>query len=135
MSATMTKTTTKTTTTITTTTKPSKPTAMPPSKIPLPPPLLASPRGTPFERAVWSITYQIPAGSVSTYAIVAAHLKSSPRAVGNALRRNPFAPEIPWFVPPPAPTPTPSHPDREEHIAKNKPWCFHTNIAPTATAS
>ncbi|KAL2195999.1 6-O-methylguanine DNA methyltransferase [Corynascus similis CBS 632.67] len=66
-----------------------------PNKIPLPPPLLASPRGTPFERAVWSLTYQIPVGSFSTYALLAAHLKSSPRAVGNALRRNPFAPEIP----------------------------------------
>lgn len=69
-----------------------------PNKIPLPPPLLASPRGTPFERAVWSLTYQIPVGSFSTYALLAAHLKSSPRAVGNALRRNPFAPEIPWYV-------------------------------------
>jgi methylated-DNA-[protein]-cysteine S-methyltransferase len=68
------------------------------SKIPVPPPLLASTRGTPFERAVWSLTYQIPAGSFSTYALLAAHLKSSPRAVGNALRRNPFAPEIPWYV-------------------------------------
>ncbi|AEO71166.1 uncharacterized protein THITE_18232, partial [Thermothielavioides terrestris NRRL 8126] len=57
--------------------------------------LLTSPRGTPFERAVWSLTYQIPAGSFSTYALLAAHLRSSPRAVGNALRRNPFAPEIP----------------------------------------
>ncbi|KAH6851143.1 6-O-methylguanine DNA methyltransferase [Chaetomium sp. MPI-CAGE-AT-0009] len=70
---------------------------MTPSKsaIPLPPPLQASARGTPFERAVWQLTYQIPAGSFSTYALLAAHLKSSPRAVGNALRRNPFAPEIP----------------------------------------
>ena len=38
---------------------------------------------------------QIPAGQVSTYAILSAHLSSSPRAVGNALRRNPFAPEVP----------------------------------------
>jgi O6-methylguanine-DNA--protein-cysteine methyltransferase len=64
--------------------------------LPLPPPLLASARGTPFERAVWCLTYQLPAGSVSTDALLSAHLKSSPRAVGNALRRNPFAPEIPW---------------------------------------
>lgn len=100
MTATVTKpTTTKTKTT--TTTKPSNPSkTMTPfkSKTPLPPPLLASARGTPFERAVWQLTYQIPAGSFSTYALVAAHLKSSPRAVGNALRRNPFAPEIPWYV-------------------------------------
>lgn len=81
---------TRTITTAATTTATTKPS--------LPPPLLASPRGTPFERAVWALTYQIPAGSFSTYALVAAHLKSSPRAVGNALRRNPFAPEIPWYV-------------------------------------
>ncbi|KAK4148828.1 hypothetical protein C8A00DRAFT_38581, partial [Chaetomidium leptoderma] len=79
-------TTTRTTTRITTqTTKTaqvpsSSSTSMTLSKIPLPPPLLASARGTPFERAVWSLIYQIPAGSFSTYALVAAHLKSSPRA-------------------------------------------------------
>ncbi|KXX72987.1 Methylated-DNA--protein-cysteine methyltransferase [Madurella mycetomatis] len=62
---------------------------------PLPPPLQTSARGTPFERSVWSLICQIPPGSFSTYAILAAHLKSSPRAVGNALRRNPFAPAVP----------------------------------------
>ncbi|GAB1313550.1 methylated-DNA--protein-cysteine methyltransferase [Madurella fahalii] len=61
----------------------------------LPPPLQTSARGTPFERSVWSLTCQIPPGSFSTYAILAARLKSSPRAVGNALRRNPFAPVVP----------------------------------------
>ncbi|KAK3899591.1 methylated-DNA--protein-cysteine methyltransferase [Staphylotrichum tortipilum] len=74
---------------------PTTTTKLPTIKTPLPPPLAASPRGTPFERAVWRLTHQIPAGSFSTYALVAAHLHSSPRAVGNALRRNPFAPEIP----------------------------------------
>lgn len=43
----------------------------------------------------WSLLCQIPRGHVSTYALLAAHLGSSPRAVGNALRRNPFAPEVP----------------------------------------
>ncbi|KAK3297868.1 6-O-methylguanine DNA methyltransferase [Chaetomium fimeti] len=99
MTATTTSKTTTTKTTTTTTTKPTHPSkTMTPSKLsktPLPPPLLASARGTPFERAVWQLTYQIPAGCFSTYALLAAHLKSSPRAVGNALRRNPFAPEIP----------------------------------------
>lgn len=51
--------------------------------------------GTPFERRVWSLLLQIPPGSVSTYALLAAHLSSSPRAVGNALRRNPYAPQVP----------------------------------------
>ncbi|KAF4438292.1 hypothetical protein F53441_12835 [Fusarium austroafricanum] len=50
---------------------------------------------TPFEKRVWTLLCQIPEGSFSTYGIMAAHLKSSPRAVGNALRRNPFAPEVP----------------------------------------
>ncbi|KAI0130939.1 methylated-DNA--cysteine S-met [Daldinia grandis] len=50
---------------------------------------------TPFEKKVWSLLCQIPRGHVSTYALLAAHIGSSPRAVGNALRRNPFAPEVP----------------------------------------
>ncbi|OTB13525.1 hypothetical protein K445DRAFT_64641 [Daldinia sp. EC12] len=50
---------------------------------------------TPFEKKVWTLLCQIPRGHVSTYALLAAHLGSSPRAVGNALRRNPFAPEVP----------------------------------------
>ncbi|TLS25098.1 hypothetical protein PpBr36_07010 [Pyricularia pennisetigena] len=48
-----------------------------------------------FEKKVWSLLCQIPSGSVSTYGIMSAHLGSSPRAVGNALRRNPFAPDVP----------------------------------------
>ncbi|TDZ67336.1 Methylated-DNA--protein-cysteine methyltransferase [Colletotrichum trifolii] len=50
---------------------------------------------TQFEKRVWTALCQVPKGHVTTYAILAAHLKSSPRAVGNALRRNPFAPEVP----------------------------------------
>ncbi|KAI1495639.1 6-O-methylguanine DNA methyltransferase [Biscogniauxia marginata] len=50
---------------------------------------------TPFEKKVWSLLCQIPPGHVSTYGLMAAHLGSSPRAVGNALRRNPFAPQVP----------------------------------------
>ncbi|KAI1068865.1 hypothetical protein LB507_006470 [Fusarium sp. FIESC RH6] len=57
--------------------------------------LIESSTRTTFEKQVWSLLCQIPRGSVSTYGIMAAHLKSSPRAVGNALRRNPFAPEVP----------------------------------------
>lgn len=50
---------------------------------------------TDFQKAVWLANLQIPRGCVSTYNIIALHLKSSPRAVGNALRRNPFAPQVP----------------------------------------
>ncbi|KAI2467304.1 methylated-DNA--cysteine S-met [Annulohypoxylon bovei var. microspora] len=50
---------------------------------------------TAFEKKVWNLLCQIPRGHVSTYGLLSAHLGSSPRAVGNALRRNPFAPEVP----------------------------------------
>jgi len=50
---------------------------------------------TAFEKKVWTLLCQIPRGSFSTYGIMSAHLNSSPRAIGNAMRRNPFAPEVP----------------------------------------
>ncbi|CAK7269039.1 hypothetical protein SEPCBS119000_003365 [Sporothrix epigloea] len=56
---------------------------------------IAASQRTPFEKRVWSLLCQIPAGSVTTYALMARQLGSSPRAVGNALRRNPFAPDVP----------------------------------------
>jgi methylated-DNA-[protein]-cysteine S-methyltransferase len=56
---------------------------------------IASSDRTPFEKKVWALLCQIPAGHFSTYGAMAAHLGSSPRAIGNAMRRNPFAPEVP----------------------------------------
>ncbi|KPM39140.1 hypothetical protein AK830_g7434 [Neonectria ditissima] len=56
---------------------------------------IASAQRTPFEKRVWTALCQIPPGHFTTYGLLAAHLGSSPRAVGNALRRNPFAPEVP----------------------------------------
>ncbi|KJZ72007.1 hypothetical protein HIM_08568 [Hirsutella minnesotensis 3608] len=50
---------------------------------------------SPFEKRVWTALCHIPRGSVTTYSLLSAHLGSSPRAVGNALRRNPFAPDVP----------------------------------------
>jgi O-6-methylguanine DNA methyltransferase len=50
---------------------------------------------TPFQERVYSLLVQIPAGRVSTYALMSKALNSSPRAVGGALRNNPFAPEVP----------------------------------------
>ncbi|QUC17125.1 uncharacterized protein UV8b_01366 [Ustilaginoidea virens] len=50
---------------------------------------------TDFEKRVWAALCRIPAGRVTTYGLLARYLGSSPRAVGNALRRNPFAPEVP----------------------------------------
>ncbi|KAB5586210.1 6-O-methylguanine DNA methyltransferase [Coniochaeta sp. 2T2.1] len=66
-----------------------------PSKTTLINRILASPNLTPFQKKVYLLTLQIPPGSTSTYNLIALHLKSSPRAVGNALRRNPFAPDVP----------------------------------------
>ncbi|KAK4175886.1 6-O-methylguanine DNA methyltransferase [Triangularia setosa] len=50
---------------------------------------------TSFERKVYHLLLTIPPGSFTTYALLSTHLKSSPRAVGNALRKNPFAPGVP----------------------------------------
>jgi methylated-DNA-[protein]-cysteine S-methyltransferase len=57
--------------------------------------LIQSCNRSSFEKKVWTILCQIPPGHVSTYGLMSAHLGSSPRAVGNALRRNPFAPQVP----------------------------------------
>lgn len=46
------------------------------------------------QQKVYALLQQIPEGRVCSYAAMASALKSSPRAVGGALRRNPFAPEV-----------------------------------------
>lgn len=50
---------------------------------------------TDYEKRVWTALCQIPKGQYTTYGLLSAYLGSSPRAVGNALRRNPFAPDVP----------------------------------------
>ncbi|MDZ4198054.1 MAG: MGMT family protein [Kiritimatiellia bacterium] len=51
---------------------------------------------TVFALRVYETVRRIPRGRVSTYGRVAAMIGcGSPRAVGSALRRNPFAPEVP----------------------------------------
>jgi len=50
---------------------------------------------TPFETRLYALCSKIPRGKVSTYGAMAKVLNSSPRAVGQALRRNPFAPKVP----------------------------------------
>ena len=50
---------------------------------------------TPFQKRVLTALCQVPRGQYSTYGALAKHLSSSPRAVGNALRNNPFAPYVP----------------------------------------
>jgi methylated-DNA-[protein]-cysteine S-methyltransferase len=51
---------------------------------------------TEFEQRVYDLLMSVPAGKVTSYGALAKQLgTASPRAVGQALRRNPFAPEVP----------------------------------------
>lgn len=50
---------------------------------------------TSFQKKVYDIVKKIPKGETTTYKEIADKLKTSPRAVGQALKRNPFAPFIP----------------------------------------
>ncbi|ATZ58708.1 hypothetical protein BCIN_16g04120 [Botrytis cinerea B05.10] len=50
---------------------------------------------TDFQRKVYTLLLQIPAGKVSSYASLAKALSTAPRAVGGALKRNPYAPQVP----------------------------------------
>ncbi|KAF2427414.1 DNA binding methylated-DNA--cysteine S-methyltransferase [Tothia fuscella] len=50
---------------------------------------------TPYQERVYALLQQIPSGKITSYAALSRALNSSPRAVGGALRNNPFAPEIP----------------------------------------
>lgn len=57
--------------------------------------IASHPTLTPFRRRVLLALCQVPSGSYTTYLDLSNHLSSSPRAVGNALRNNPFAPRVP----------------------------------------
>jgi O-6-methylguanine DNA methyltransferase len=49
-----------------------------------------------FEERVWKLMEAIPKGQVTTYGLIARKLKTKAyRAVGNACRRNPYAPRVP----------------------------------------
>jgi O-6-methylguanine DNA methyltransferase len=49
-----------------------------------------------FEEKVWKLMKKIPKGRVTTYALIARKLNTKAyRAVGNACRRNPYAPRVP----------------------------------------
>jgi len=48
-----------------------------------------------FQKKVLTTLCQVPRGRFTTYSAISKHLSSSPRAVGNALRNNPFAPQVP----------------------------------------
>ena len=48
---------------------------------------------TPFQTRCFALVRTIPEGKVSTYGDVAAQLGSCARAVGQAMRKNPLAPD------------------------------------------
>ncbi|PRW59512.1 RING-2 [Chlorella sorokiniana] len=50
---------------------------------------------TAFESRLYAVCKCIPAGRVATYGVMAEVLGSAPRACGQALRRNPYAPVVP----------------------------------------
>ncbi|HHO59948.1 MAG TPA: methylated-DNA--[protein]-cysteine S-methyltransferase [Thiotrichales bacterium] len=52
-------------------------------------------RGTDFQRKVLQALLEIPCGCTRTYGQIAKQLRTSPRAVGNACRRNP----VPLIIP------------------------------------
>ncbi|KAG1143110.1 hypothetical protein G6F37_011277 [Rhizopus arrhizus] len=47
---------------------------------------------TPFQYKVYDLVAQIPKGQVTSYKVLSDTLKSAPRAIGQALRLNPFCP-------------------------------------------
>jgi methylated-DNA-[protein]-cysteine S-methyltransferase len=53
-------------------------------------------RGMNFNEKVWALTSRVPKGKVTTYGEIARKLGTKAyRAVGGALNRNPFAPQVP----------------------------------------
>lgn len=52
---------------------------------------------TPFQKKVWKATLSIPKGEVRSYSWIAKKIGNprAVRAVGNALNKNPLAPEVP----------------------------------------
>jgi len=52
---------------------------------------------TNFQQQVYRLTAKVPRGRVTTYAIIAKVLRNprATRAVGNALNKNPYAPQVP----------------------------------------
>lgn len=62
---------------------------------PNPDELPLSPSGSPFQLKVWNALSSIPYGKTITYGDLAKQLGTSPRAIGNAVGRNPIGIIIP----------------------------------------
>lgn len=53
-------------------------------------------KGMSFNERVWALTARVPRGRVTTYGEIAHKLGTQAyRAVGNAMNRNPYAPDVP----------------------------------------
>ena len=53
-------------------------------------------KGMSFNEKVWALCAQVPRGRVTTYGEIARRLGSKGfRAVGNALNKNPYSPDVP----------------------------------------
>ena len=50
---------------------------------------------TPYRKRLYSTLLSVPRGRYTTYAAMSDFLNSSARAVGNGMRNNPFAPDVP----------------------------------------
>ncbi|KAN0071836.1 6-O-methylguanine DNA methyltransferase, DNA binding domain containing protein [Elaphomyces granulatus] len=57
--------------------------------------ITAHPTLTPYRRRVYRTLLSVPPGRWTTYSALSRHLGSGPRAIGTAMRTNPFAPEVP----------------------------------------
>ena len=52
-------------------------------------------RGTDFQKKVWRRLMEIPTGTTTTYGNISDNLQSAPRAVGNAVGKNPVSLLVP----------------------------------------
>lgn len=57
--------------------------------------LRLNPQGTSYQKSVWNSLLVIPSGRTMTYGDLANRLQSSPRAIGQACKKNPLALFIP----------------------------------------
>jgi len=59
--------------------------------------MIGNSQGTSFQKKVWKTLLKIPRGEVRTYAWVAQQIGTpkAVRAVGSAVGKNPFAPQVP----------------------------------------
>ena len=53
------------------------------------------PKLTPYRKRLYTILLGVPVGRYTTYTAMSNYLDSAARAVGNGMRNNPFAPEVP----------------------------------------